>query len=336
VISKRKVRLGLIGLGYIGRRHLRNCLHLKSAELVAVSDISKKAISFAKAMGVRRAFQDYNELLKERTIDAVIIALPNFLHESCAKAVAAAGKDIFMEKPLARNVAEGKEILSATKKNGTKLMVGYVLRFYGPFRSLKEKIESGVLGEVEMVYASKIDSGPFIHRSDGHAPVPVPSWWFKKELTGGGALLDQGCYLINLLRWYFGEVVDIKSYLGHRFNMDFEDHAICMAKFKCGTIALLKVGWFSKESQTKVELLGTVKHAVADLSPSNKIISAIQLLTGITPRFDIPYLSELQHFVHCVREDLPPSPSGNEALRDLEIISMAYNNQISLNESTIS
>jgi len=328
MVQKRKVGLGLIGLGYVGRRHLRNCLHLNSAKLVAASDISEKALGFAKAMGVKKTFRDYNRLLKEGTIDAVIIALPNFLHVSCVKDAAEAGKDIFLEKPLARNVTEGKEIVSATKKNGIKLMVGYVLRFCPSFCGLKEKINSGVLGDVQMAYASKIDSGPFIHRAEGFTPVPVPSWWFKKELTGGGALLDQGCYLINLLRWYFGEIADIKSHLGYRFNMGFEDHAICIAKFKSGVTANINVGWFSQESQIRVELYGTARHAVAYESPSNKIISAIQLLTGVTPRFDIPYLSELQHFVHCIRHGLLPSPSGDDALKDLETISIAYRNEV--------
>ena len=324
--TTKKVRLGLIGLGYIGKIHLRNCLNLESAKLVAVSDISKKNLGLAKKMSVKSAFSNYQQLLENPDVDAVIISLPTYLHLSCAQKSAEAGKDIFVEKPLARNVADGKEIISAAKRNGVKLMVGYQFRFSSAFRDLRYKIRTGVLGEVQIAYATNIGSGPFYLRTEGYLPRPVPSWWFTKELTGGGALIDMGCHMINLLRWYFGEVTDVKSYLGYRLNLDFEDHAICLAKFAAGQTAIINVGWFSRESQIKVELLGTVKHAFAAHNPQNRIITALQLLTTKSCKYNLPYLRELEHFVHCVRHDLQPSPSGNDALKDLETISLAYTN----------
>jgi len=327
--ATKKVRLGLIGLGYIGKIHLRNCLKLESAKLWAVSDISKKALTLAKKMGVKNTFGDYQQLLEDRSVDAVIIALPTHLHASCAESVAEAEKDIFLEKPLARNVTEGKEIVSIAKRNSVKLMVGYHMRFFPPFRSIKEKILNGTLGEVQIAYGTAIGSGPFFHRDELGMPRPVPSWWFKKELSGGGALIDLGSHMINLFRWYFGEVTNIKSYLGYRFNMDFEDQATCIAKFASGQIAVINVGWFSREGLSKVELLGTVEHAFACHAPQHRIIAAIQLLTMKNSKNFLPHLRALEHFVNCVRYDLPPSPSGNDALKDLETISLAYENEIS-------
>jgi len=325
-----KVKLGLIGLGYIGKVHLRNCLNLKSAQLIAVSDISKKALNLAKRMGVKKTFRDYQQLLNDDSIEAVIIALPNHLHASCVKEAAKAGKDILLEKPLARDVAEGKDILSAARKNGIKLMVGYPFRFSSPFQALKEKIKSGELGEVQIAYASDIASGPFLHRAERGIPRPVPEWWFKKELTGGGALMDLGSHMINLLRWYFGEVSNVKSYMGYRFNLDFEDHATCILKFQSGPIAIVNAGWFSQQTQIRVELLGTVAHASASHEPPSKVKTAIQLMTRRTTDFYIPFLRELSYFTECLRHDLPSSPSGEDALKDLEAISLAYKNQIRL------
>ena len=325
-----KIKLGLIGLGYIGKVHLRNCLHLKSASLVAASDISKKALNLAKKTGVEKAYTDYKQLLKDKSIDAVIIALPTHLHTSCAKEAAEAGKHIFLEKPLARNVAEGNEILSEARKNGIKLMVGYPFRFSTRFQALKEKIEGGELGEIQVAYATNIASGPFLHRAEGDIPRPVPDWWFQKELTGGGALMDLGSHMINLVRWYLGEVSDAKSYLGYRFNLDLEDHATSIFKFKSGQMAIVNVGWFSQQTEIKVELLGTVAHASATHTAPSKIKTAIQLMTGRIPDFYIAYLRELSHFIQCLKQDLPPSPSAEDALKDLETISLAYKNQIRL------
>ena len=93
----RRINLGLIGLGFIGKVHLKNCLKLDSAKVVAVADLSKKALIFAQQQGVKRLFSDYNELLKQSDIDAVLIALPTHLHAPCAISAAEEGKHIFVE-----------------------------------------------------------------------------------------------------------------------------------------------------------------------------------------------------------------------------------------------
>ena len=325
----KKVGLGLIGLGYIGKVHLRHSLKIANSRVVAVSDLSRKALKEARKAGVKRTFTKYEQLLKDPEIDAVIIALPTHLHLQCAKQVAEAKKHIFLEKPIARNVAEAKEIISAVKKNSVKLMIGYPLRFNTEFCNLKEKIKSGVLGDVEVAYASYISCGPFFHRAEGYAPSPVPEWWFKKELTGGGALIDLGSHMINLLRSYFGEIIEIKSHLSHRFNMDLEDHAICLAKFESETLAVISVGWFSQEYQLKVELLGSVGHAKAQHLPPNPLFAAVQMLATGNSKFYRPHFAELQHFVRCLIHDVSPSPSGEDALKDMEAISLAYKNEIS-------
>lgn len=326
----KKVGLGLIGLGSMGKVHLLNCLRLEHANLVGVSDVSRKALNFAKKMGIKNTFYDYRELLNEESLDAVIIALPNYLHAECVKEASEAGKDVFLEKPLSRNVSEGKKIVSTIKKHGVKLMVSYPLRFSSPFRALKAEIISGELGEVQVAHATNVSAGPFSHRSEFDVPRPVPEWWFKSELTGGGALMDLGCHMINLFRWYFGKVSNVRGYMGHRFNVEQEDHAICLLRFEQGQIAVVNVGWFSQKAQIKVELLGTFGHALATYNPPSRIKTAIQLLMKRTPDFSIPYLKEIQHFVHCLKEDLQPTPSGHDALKDLEIITQAYKNQIRL------
>jgi len=323
----KKINLGIIGLGFIGKVHLRNCLNLKSAKVVAAADISKRTLKYAQEFGVKRLFTDYRELLKQPDIDAVIISLPTYLHAPCAINAAEEGKHIFLEKPLARNLKEGKEILSAVKKHNVKLMVGYPLKYFKEFVNLKKRIENGTLGDIQTAYAVNIAAGPFFHRAESMIPHPIPEWWLNKQLTGGGALIDLGCHMINLLRWYFGEVLDVKAYLGYRFNFDFEDHATCIINFKSGTSAVINVGWFSQSTALGVELFGTVAHARAYYSPASKVITAIKLILGKTPKFFIPYLKEVSHFITCIEND-QAQLSGEDALKDLEIIARAYKNQI--------
>lgn len=326
----KKVGLGVIGLGYIGKIHLRNGLKLENAHIVGVSDLSKRALDDAKILGVKKTFTNYEQLLKEPNLDSVIIGLPTHLHLDCAIRAIEAGKHVLLEKPIARNVKEAKEIVSAAQRNSVKLMIGYPHRFNPAFRELKEKIESGELGDVEIAYATFISSGPFFHRTVGYVPSPVPEWWFDKELTGGGALMDLGCHLINLLRWYFGEITGINSYLGYRFNIDLEDHAICMTQFESGTTGAINVGWFSQEHQLKIDLLGSVSHASAQHRPENRLVAAARMLTTGISKLYWPHLAELQYFAKCLIQDSKPSPSGEDGLKDLEAISLAYKNAADL------
>jgi len=326
----KRIGLGIIGLGYIGKVHLRHSLRLANVNLVAVSDISKRALKNARESGVKKTYTDYEQLLKDSEIDGVIIALPTHLHLQCAEKAAEEKKHIFLEKPIARNVKESQEIVSAAEKNSVKLMVGYPLRFNPTFRNIKDEIQSGTLGDVEIAHAVNISSGPFFHREQDYAPTPVPDWWFNKELTGGGVLIDLGSHMINLLRWYFGEIIDIKSHLGYRFNLDFEDSATCLAKFESGTLGIINVGWFSQASDVQVELFGTVQNTKTQHHAPNPLLTATQMLTMGRSKFFEPHLTELQHFVNCITQDLAPSSTGRDGLRDLEAISSAYKNQIQL------
>jgi len=327
----KKVNLGIIGLGYVGQTHLRNALKLDTAKVVAVSDVSKKALDKARSFGVAKAYSDYNQLLKDPEVDAVVIALPTHLHLQCSLSAAESGKHIFLEKPMARNPSEAQQILSNVRKNSVSLMIGYPLRFNRSFASIKQDIAAGVLGDVEVAQATYINSGPFMHRAEGYAPIPVPEWWFNKELTGGGALIDLGSHMINLLRWYFGEITQVRSHLRHRFNLDFEDGAICIAKFESGPTAVINLGWFSQAYRLQVELFGTVSHVTAQHTPTGPTSTITQTLATGTTQFFRPHLLELQHFTTRIANDLNPSPSGEDGLKDLEAICAAYKNNTDSN-----
>ena len=331
----RNTNLGLIGLGNMGSVHLQNCLRLQNARLTAVADVSKNALKKAKKMGVANVYEDYRDLLNKSDVDAVIIALPTHLHALCAKMAAESHKSIFLEKPLARNVGEGREILALANKYGVKLAIGYPLRFSPSFQELKAKMESGELGEIQIAYATNIGTGPFVHRSNSVAPLPVPEWWWKKELTGGGALLDLGSHMVNLTQWCFGEVIEAKSYLGYRLNMDQEDHAVCLLKFRHGQIVVISVGWFSQQFHLGLEVFGTFGSATTARSPPSKMRTALQLMFRKSSSFNVPFMKEIQYFADCLQTDKELQTSGEDALKDLEVIERAYSNQEKFDQTDV-
>jgi predicted dehydrogenase len=326
----RSTNLGLIGIGGIGKVHLQSCLKLQNARLIAVADVSKQALKRASELGVQNVYSDYHELLEKSDVDAVIIALPTHLHAESAKAAAENNKHILLEKPLARSTSEGKEILNATCRYNVKLAISYPLRFFSPCQKLRAKIESGQLGAIQIAYATNVGTGPFAHRAEMGAPVPVPEWWWKRDLTGGGALMDLGCHMINLTRWLFGDVVEVKGYLGYRLNMEQEDHAVCLLKFDHGVVGVISVGWFSQQFQFELEVFGTAGAATTAQKAPSKMRTAMQLLLRKPLGINDLVLKETQNFIEYIQKDEKPETSGADALADLEVIERAYANRIRL------
>jgi predicted dehydrogenase len=323
-------KLGLIGIGGIGQLHLKHALKLSNAQVWSVADTSKPVLERAKALGIKNTYINYNEMLKDPQLDAVLIALPTHLHLQCASAAAEAKKHVFLEKPIAVSVEEAKEVISVTERNSVKLMMGYPMRFNREFLKLKEDMANGVLGDVENAHATYVCAGPFVHRADGHSPAPVPDWWFNTKLTGGGVLVDLGCHIINLMRMLFGEIVDIRGQFGHRYNMEFEDSAMVLARFSSGTLAAINVGWYSQEYLLRLDLLGTVRNVSVEHMPPPSVATAYQMLTKGITTFNQPHFDELQYFVNCLQNDTAPLSTGLDGLRDLEAISEAYKNTIRL------
>lgn len=323
-----RVNLGLIGLGGVGRIHLDNCLHIENARVAAVADSSEQARQFAKSRGVAKVFDDFTKLLEDPSIDSVIVSVPTYLHSECAIQAAEQGKHIFVEKPLARNVREAKETVTKTSKAGIKTMVGYPLRF-SKLAAIKSEIDNGHLGDVVVAVATNVWHGPFFPVTSVSVPSAIPSWWLNPELAGGGALIDLGSHMINLLIWFFGDKVDsVKSILGHRFHMPIEDHAVCFMKFRQGTLATINVGWYAQAKTLMMKLFGTAKTMSMALTDENKPSHMLNVLGLKSNPEALAFYNELNYFINCIINDQEPSPSATDALRDLEIISQAYDNPI--------
>jgi predicted dehydrogenase len=323
---KKKINLGIIGLGVQGKLSLRNALHVENVNVIGVADVSRRALSYAREIGVKNVYSNFDNLLRNDEIDAVVINLPNFLHLEGAEKAAESGKHILLEKPLARTVEEGERILLAVRKNQVKLMMGYDMRFNPAFMQIHKEILDGVFGSVMIADATNVSGGPFTPRSENSGPVQVPSWWLEKELAGGGVLLDLGSHMIDLLTWYFGEVDYATGILEHRFRLNIEDSATCLLKFRDGPVATVKVGWFSKGICQSVQICGTAKNELLLIHPQSTFKKALK---GVKQKIRLssdPYYLKLKHFVESIQEDEQPQPSGEDGLYDLKVISMAYEN----------
>lgn len=327
------LRIALAGAGGQGKKHLANCLRLKNTEVVAVAERSKSILSLISKLGIN-TYLDYREMVRKEELDAVIISLPTHLHEDCFLVSSEAGCDILMEKPLARNTDEGKHIADQARKTGVKLMVGMSHRFIPDCQKLKEEIDAMTLGRIDFASALFF-AGPF---TSGRR---VPEWLFDPVRSGGGALLDCGCHIIDLFLWFFG---DVRSVVGHTeslFNLGFDDYAEVHMRFKNGVNALAVSSWRSRIPSYRIEVAGEYgrrialsnKFGIFDIGLRRGLMSFVresisQRIKGrpFLPLGDDIYYNELDYFVKCILDDEEPKPGVDDWLKVSEVIDLTYQN----------
>jgi len=208
----KKVRIGLIGTGYIGRCHA--IAYAQAATVFAlkgeivremVAEVNAQtAQTQAAALGFRRSTGDWHQLVADPDIDVVDICAPNFLHKEMALEAIRHGKHVYSEKPLALNVADAEEMTRAAAQAGVKTLVGFNYMKNPTSQLAKEIIASGEIGEVVHFYGT--------HNEDYLASPQTPlDWHCQKALAGLGALGDLGAHIVNMAHYLVGEIYEVSG-----------------------------------------------------------------------------------------------------------------------------
>jgi len=218
----RQIKVGVIGLGAMGKNHVRVYSELRDTTVVGVADVNYR---LAQSLAVRyhaKPFNDYRELL-EQDLDAVSIAVPTSLHREVAVNVARAGASILVEKPIAGTIASAKEIIKAAEENNVKLMVGHVERFNPVTPIIKKEIEND---GVSLIEVTRI--GPFPPR--------------VKDV---GVVTDLATHDIDLIRYLTGSEFSKIYSLTSRSLAQHEDAAILLFEMANGVLARVTVNWLT-------------------------------------------------------------------------------------------
>jgi len=333
------IKIGIAGLGKMGKLHYMNAIKNENVDVVAVADLKKRNLNIVEKSRIIK-YSDYKEMINRENLDAIIVSLPNFLKKESILYCAENDLAIFVDKPLCRNFKEANEVVKKVKKKNLELMVGVNYRYFDCVEKVKKIIEDGSIGDVVLGTTELIMDGPFSHPL---VPALVADWWFDKERSGGGALLDLGYHLLDLLQWMFGELDVEFSALKYRYNLDVEDAATIILKSQDNVRCTLNVGWFSKmlfpNFNFRVNLHGTVGYVSTDnFTPKNLYLHAMK--EGIKNFFrrltlqELNYLSYtyyyssfnkiLNHFFSCIQNGLGSPVNLNDQLSVLKNIDDAY------------
>lgn len=248
-LNIRYINIGLIGYGMMGKAHslgYRNvALYFEDMDviphlLVLCGRDEGKVASAARGYGWNYYTTDWREVVRDPRVALVDICAPDHLHCEIAVAAAEAGKDVVCEKPLARNVIEGKRMVEAIRRHGVRGLVAYTYRTVPAIQLAKQMLEEGELGEIYHFRASWL--------SDWAAFPQVPFVWrFDKRVVGSGALGDIGSHIVDLAHYLVGEITEVtgcdktfikkrRSHTGENKLVEVDDAAFFLAKFENGVI----------------------------------------------------------------------------------------------------
>ena len=192
------LKLGIIGCGWVTEaRHLPALRRLKGAEVVAFSDISTERLNkVASLFHVKDRYSDYQQLLRDRSIDAVAVCVPTQHHAEVALSALDAGKHVFIEKPLALQLEQSKQLIERARKSSCKVMVGFNMRWHRLVRQSREIIGGGSLGPLELMRTVL---------TARHETVPE---WRKRRQLGGGVLFELAVHHFDLWRFLLRSEVE--------------------------------------------------------------------------------------------------------------------------------
>lgn len=246
ILRGKKVKWGVAGCGRFAENSFLPAIRITRNGLVTAlySRDFNRAKSLAEKFGVQNYFDNYNEFLKS-DIDAVFVASSNAHHYEQVIKAARAGKNILCEKPLALTSKQAEEMVRVCKENKVLLAVNYVHRYHPLVIKAKELIVDQKLGKLVSV--------------DLHFNIDFPpdnNFRFKKELSGGGALRDIGTHMIDLLRFFGGEIETIDGNIDNLvYQSEVDDFALGAVKFAKGGYGTFNVSFNNKKAFNRIEIL---------------------------------------------------------------------------------
>ena len=313
------ITLGIIGFGGIAKSsiHMGEIKNRKDCFVKAVADVNVNEEA-VKEFGIPQWYNDYNELLADPEIDAVLIATPHHLHEEQAVAAFRAGKHVLIEKPISRNLKEAQNIIDAAKKAGKIGMIGFCERFDPKHADMKNRVESGQLGEILSV------------RTDHYQNFLVweNSWWRDADKVGGGAVIGSGIHRLDLLRWMVGDVAKVyASAVNMPERMSAETCVHAVLEFKNGAVGNFSINWASYNFlyYEGLSISGKDGLIVARDNPFTYKMGRFDNNNGVLQDLSAPaYQTMYDHFLDCIRNNRTPMTSLEEGYKSLQVVRAIY------------
>ena len=331
----KEIGFGIIGCGVIAPWHAKGIESAEGAKLIAVSDLDEEKARKFGEVNSADYYVNYDEMLKRNDIDAVCICTPSSLHPAQAVTAARMGKHILTEKPMAITLNGADEMIDVCRKNNVKLAVIFQRRMAGVYPKIKQAIDRAELGKLILgdIYMKYYRSQQYYDSAE---------WRGTYKYDGGGALMNQGSHLIDLLQWYMGEVDTVFGYAETLArNIEVEDTSVAALRFKNGALGIIEgttavcspIGhrleihgekgtvMIEGERLKKWTLMDENGEEI-DMTKTDDEIAQFVKAEDTDPTTGHKNL--IQDFVKAIREDREPFINGEEGRKSLQLILSIY------------
>ena len=318
--------IGFVGCGLCGQKGAKTLG--QGGRLVACADLDVDRAENLARINSAKGYRDWKELVWSPTVAVVIVAT---LHDSLAditRTAAEAGKHVLVEKPAARNAAELVPVIEAAAKHGVKVHVGFNHRYHRSLRKAKEIVNSGLLGELMFVRA---------RYGHGARLGYDKEWRANPALSGGGEMIDQGPHLIDLSRWFLGEITEVQGFAHTYFwDMPVDDNGFMLLKTAKKQAAFLHASCTEWKNLFSMEIYGKLgKLDLSGLGGSYGVekITWYRMLPEMGPpettsweypMGDDSWAVEMAEFFEDIRLDREPSAGLSDAQAALRVIESIY------------
>lgn len=321
-----KVKIGIVGLGKIGERHLNAYSKMENVEIRAVCDTNSIVLEQKFKPSKAILFDSIESLVASKDIDAVDVCVPTSRHHETILKALENKKHVFCEKPLTHKLEYAKEIEGKAEKQENIVMVGHLYRFHPSFQLLRDILSNDVIGKP--YYAIFRIGGRGGHRA-----------WKHRRDEGGGAMLDMLTHMLDLALFYFGKPVEVRSLFqdillkerlidGERVEVSAEDCVFLTAKTEKGLQMFFEADMITPSFMNIVEVHGDNGSFMGSIMPTLPTTLYLKEPRDIYDRgetvFNFPPANliekELRHFIDCIVGSDTPQNSVEDSIKVLEVI----------------
>jgi predicted dehydrogenase len=312
------IRVGIVGTGVMGRTHA-------AAWAVAGATIAgfvSKDEASAQELAAQHQGQVYGDLPSLiADVDVVDVCAPTHRHHEIVLAAAAAGKHVVCEKPLARTVAQGQEMIAACEEAGVKLMVAHVVRFFPEYAQAKVQVEGGAIGQTAVL---RLTRGSF-------RPKKAVDNWFIDYEKSGGMMLDLMIHDLDYARWVAGEVDTVfAKKISSSHPGSSVDHGLAILKHRNGTISHVEGSWAYPPPLFRTRFEISASNGLIQFDSDDTAAITLHLrqaeeegipdvaLPG-SPLNESPYTTQIKAFYACLANDTAVPVTGADGLAALQI-----------------
>jgi UDP-N-acetyl-2-amino-2-deoxyglucuronate dehydrogenase len=331
-ITDRKLRLALVGCGRIADNHFGAIeQHADRVEIVDICDVDRRALDAAHRRTGAKAYQSFDDMLKQTTADLAVLSTPSGLHARQTIAIAQSGRSVMTEKPMATRWRDGISMVEACDRSGVRLFVVKQNRHNPTLQLLKRAIDKRRFGRIAMVTINVFWTRPQEYYDSA-------AWRGTWEFDGG-AFMNQASHYVDLLEWLIGPVESVQCYSATLArNIEVEDTGVLSVRWRSGALGSVNVTMltYPRNLEGSITILGEkgsvrlgglavneVQHwEFAEPDPDDELVSAATYET--TSVYGFGHRLYYENVIRVMRGEAAPETDGREGLRSLELLTAAY------------